>query len=87
MSEVKIMVPNNVANDLNKMTADDIKKLMSLYYYNAYKNGERSLEDIANRINISIYELVDIYGDMDLPLIVGDVADYENELKVLEKVF
>lgn len=87
MSEVKIMVPNNVANDLNKMTADDIKKLMSLYYYNAYKNGERSLEDIANRINISIYELVDIYGDMDLPLIVGNVIDYENELKALEKSF
>ena len=87
MSEVRIMVPNNVANDLNKMTADDIKKLMSLYYYNAYKNGERSLEDIANRINISIYELVDIYGDMDLPLIVGNVIDYENELKALEKSF
>ena len=87
MSEVRIMVPNNVANDLSRMTADDIKKLMSLYYYNAYKNGERSLEDIANRINISIYELVDIYGDMDLPLIVGNVTDYENELKALEKSF
>ena len=87
MSEVKIMVPNTVVNDFNKMTENDIKKLMALYYYDAYKNGERSLEDIANKTNMSIYELVKIYGDMDLPLIVGNVDEYENELKVLEKEF
>ena len=87
MSEVRIMVPNTVVNDFNKMTENDIKKLMALYYYDTYKNGERSLEDIANKTNMSIYELVKIYGDMDLPLIVGNVDEYENELKVLEKEF
>ncbi len=86
MSEVKIMVPKNVADDLNRMTTEDIKMLMALYYYNAYKNGENSLEIIADKINVSIYELVDIYGNMGLPLIVGNVDDYEKELSVLEKV-
>ena len=33
MSEVKIMVPKNVADDLNRMTTEDIKMLMALYYY------------------------------------------------------
>lgn len=86
MSEVKIMVPNSMVDDLSKMSSDDVKKLMALYYYSDYKNGERGLEDIANKINVSIYELVDIYGDMDLPLIVGNVDDYENELNVLDKI-
>ena len=85
MSEVKIMLPNNVANDFNKMTVDDMKMLMALYYYNAYRKSERSLEDIADRICISVYELVDIYGKMDLPLIIGNVDDYEDELKELER--
>lgn len=87
MCEVKIMVPNNLASDFNKITLDDIKKFMALYYYFNYKNGDQSLEDIASKMSMSIYELVKIYGDMELPLIVGNVADYENELKALEKTF
>lgn len=87
MSEVRLMVPNNVANDFKKMTTDDIQILMALYYYNTYTKGKTSMEDIADKIGISIYELVAIYGQMDLPLIIGNVDDYENELKVLENVF
>ena len=65
---------------------EDLKRVMASYYYNEYKTGKRSLGDIADRINISISELIDIYGGMELPLIVGNVEDYEMELKELEKV-
>lgn len=86
MSEVKILVPNGMVDDFKKMTFEDLKRIMASYYYNDYKHGDRGLADIADKINISVYELIDIYGDMELPLIVGDINDYENELHELEKV-
>lgn len=86
MSEVRLLVPNDVAEDFKSMTDDDLKRMMASYYYNDYKTGKRSLSNIAEKLDISIYNLVDIYGAMELPLIVGDVNDYKSELQELETI-
>jgi hypothetical protein len=86
MSEVKLLVPNDVAEDLKRLTTEDLKRIVSFYYYNDYKIGKRSIGDIAEKMDISIYELIDIYGDMELPLIVGDTKDYDSELQELEAI-
>jgi hypothetical protein len=86
MSEVRLLVPNDVAEDFKSMTDDDLKRVMSSYYYNDYRTGKRSLSNIAEKIGISVYELVDVYGAMEVPLIVGDVNDYIAELQELETI-
>ena len=86
MSRVSLLVPNNLVDNYQNLTPEDISVLNALMLYNEYRKNKISLYSIAEKLDMDIWTLVDFYGSLDLPIIDGNIEDYEKELKELEGV-
>lgn len=86
MSNVSLLVPNNLVEDYQNLKPEDINVLNALMLYNEYRKNNISLYSIADKLGMDIWSLIDFYGTLDLPIIDGNIEDYENELKELEEV-
>lgn len=86
MSNISIMVPNSLVEIYKNLTSEDIEILNALMLYNEYRKNKISLYSIADRLNMDIWTLVDLYGSLELPIINGNIEDYDSELKELEWV-
>lgn len=86
MSTVSLLVPNGLVENYQKLTPEDIRVLNALMLYNEYRKNNLSLYTIANKLDMDIWTLIDFYGSLDLPIIDGNIEDYESELKELERV-
>lgn len=86
MSTVSLLVPNGLVENYQKLTPEDIRVLNALMLYNEYRKNNLSLYTIANKLDMDIWTLIDFYGSLDLPIIDGNVEDYESELRELEGV-
>ena len=84
MSRVSLLVPNNLVDNYQNLTPEDISVLNALMLYNEYRKNKISLYSIAEKLDMDIWTLVDFYGSLDLPIIDGNIEDYEKELKELE---
>lgn len=86
MSNVSLLVPNNLVEDYQNLKPEDINVLNALMLYNEYRKNNISLYSIADKLGMDIWSLIDFYGTLDLPIIDGNIEDYENELKELEEI-
>lgn len=83
----KIEIPNNIVDNYNELNNIDKNAIAALIAYKDYANGNKSLGNIANDLNMSKLSLVDVYEKANLPIALYTKNELEDELKNLEALF
>lgn len=83
----EINIPNNVIDRYNEINKIDKNAIVALLYYKEYADGNKTLGNIADDLNISKRALYDIYENARMPVIRYGIKDLNNDLRNLEDMF
>lgn len=80
----EINIPNNVINNYNEINKIDKNAIIALLYYKDYADGNKTLGNIADDLDISKRALYDIYENARMPIIRYGVNDLNSDLRNVE---
>lgn len=83
----EINIPNNAISHYNEMNKIDKNAIIALLYYKEYADGNKTLGNIAEDLNISKRALYDIYENARMPIIRYGINDLNSDLRNLEDMF
>ena len=79
----KVNIPNRIENNYYELTSVSENAVAALIAYKDYADGNKSLGNIADELNISKISLVDIYERARLPIILYTKEDFKDELECI----
>ena len=78
---VEIEIPNNIVDDYNELNKIDKNAIVALIAYKDYANGNKSLRNIADELNMSKIALVDIYEKANLSIVLYTASELRQEIE------
>lgn len=79
----QVNIPNEIEKNYNELTSVNENAVAALIAYKDYVDGQKSLGNIADDLDISKISLVDIYEKARLPIILYSKDEFNDELKDL----
>lgn len=79
----QVNIPNGIEKNYNELTSVNENAVAALIAYKDYVDGQKSLGNIADDLDISKISLVDIYEKARLPIILYSKDEFNDELKDL----